>query len=144
MHNPLVVLSLAAYCTLLHVGMMIAMPIAMRGNGKPSGPVHRRRAMAAALAYVVGIVAAVVFGIQNRRRARTHATFWAVILLLLFGLSYAVYSAVPKVYAEVAAPEDMQRRARAGRAATVVHAIALVGAIIVYFAAVGLLKKLPS
>lgn len=88
MHNPYIVLAIAAYFTVFHLGMLLAAVQVPTQDIDPD--IYRRRALAGTIAYLVGIVAAVGFGFAAREKAG-RATYTAIILICLFALPLAVY-----------------------------------------------------
>ena len=146
MHNPLLVVAIAAYVTLIHLGMLVGMSISHKwsGDDKEKKAIKKRRTVAAAVAYVVALAATLYFAIARQSKAKTHVTYWATLLIMFFGLSYAVYTIFPKVYASDPTPEDQKARTYKGQVANVVHALALLGAAITWFTAKFTMKPLPT
>jgi len=84
---------LATYLAVAHVGMLATTAVLPLPPTEPAA--RTRRMIAAAVAYVMA--AAAVAAYVATRRQRSGITFWATVLIIFFGLSFAVYSAVPKV-----------------------------------------------
>lgn len=88
MHNPYIVLAIAAYFVVLHIGMMIAAAqLSMRSVPKN---IYNRRALAGGVSYLVGMIAAIGFAFAAKEKAG-RATYVAIILICLFALPLAVY-----------------------------------------------------
>lgn len=149
MHNPLLVIAIAVFVTVVHVGMLLAalsMPARAAGHDDPAQvAMRRRRGMAAGVAYAVAAAAAIGYGVMRRDRAHTHVTYWAALLILFFGLSYAVYSAVPKLAAPPATGADaVAARQKWLDASAVVHMVALALAVLSWLVAARTLQPLPA
>jgi len=84
---------LATYLAVAHVGMLATTAVLPLPPTEPAA--RTRRMIAAAVAYVMA--AAAVAAYVATRRQRSGITFWATVLIIFFGLAFAVYSAVPKV-----------------------------------------------
>lgn len=148
MHNPLLVVAIAAYVTVVHLGMLIAsllLPELAPCNA-PSNykDVKARRGVAAGVAYASAAVTAIVFGVMRRAKAKTHITYWATLLILIFGLSFAIYTAFPKVDVDDAPPSYLQTREQWNKAASIVNIVALVVAVGSWVGANHLLKPIDG
>jgi hypothetical protein len=93
----LVILTVAAYVTVLFVAQAIGMPSigAFTPPTAADNPVITRRIIATVIAVVAAGAAAGTFGYFNRRSLKKLDTL-AVMALILFGGMYAVYMVVPK------------------------------------------------
>ena len=137
MHNPLIVISIAAYVTLIHLGMLVGMSVIHKSSSNDSEKrkIRKRRSIAALVAYIIALIVALGFAFMRQEKAKTHLTYWATIFILFFGVSYAIYSIIPKVYAEDPTAEDQKTKMTLGRVANIVHAMALIGALLTYVTA---------
>lgn len=143
MHNPLMIMAIAAHVTLWQLGMLLValtMPANSRRQSTGTEASIRRRAVAAGMAYSAGIIAAVAYAVMRRERAQTHATYWAIVLILLFGLSFAVYMAVPKLVKPDPTPEDQQVLQKWQDASATVSVVALLGAVVTWVVARNIMK----
>jgi len=143
MHNPLMIMAVAAYVTLWQLGMLLValtMPADPRRQSTGTDTSIRRRAVAGGMAYSAGIIAAVAYAVMRRERAQTHATYWAIVLILLFGLSFAVYMAVPKLVKPDPTPEDQQVLQKWHDASAAVSVVALLGAGVTWVVARNTMK----
>lgn len=143
MHNPLMIMAIAAHVTLWQLGMLLValtMPANSRRQSTGTEASIRRRAVAAGMAYSAGIIAAVAYAVMRRERAQTHATYWAIVLILLFGLSFAVYMAVPKLVKPDPTPEDQQVLQKWQDASATVSVVALLGAGVTWVVARNIMK----
>lgn len=126
MHNPHMIVALGVYITVLFVAMAIGMSVSMRG-AKTDEDVAQRRQMAAAIGAGIAVAFTLAYAITMRGAATT-ATFWASLGIVFFGMWYAVYMLVPKVY-----PEQPQPRTEDAKITTLsAHGIALAGALLAY------------
>lgn len=147
MHNPRIVVSVATWLTIVHLGHIFVMGYnkdyesCSRKMDAEDIAVRRRRVIAGTTAYAVGLAAALAYLISRRHRS-DRATYWAVGAIALFGLTHAVYSAWPKLYRDDPTPEDQARRRRGARLSESVHFIAIVGALLAWFIS-GNMRPLP-
>lgn len=139
MHNPLIVISVATYVTLVQIGMAaVAM---LMPKLSVQADVRKRRIVAGSIAYLVGMVAAAAYAYLMRDQMTVRATHVATVMILLFGLSIGVYNAVPKIVATDPTPEDQAVRQKWHNAAAAVAGVALVGSAVAAGAGWHLMKK---
>ena len=137
MHNPRIVVTLAVWFIVIHVGHMIVM--GFNKNFKTyaarecpdDGAVRRRRVAAGLTAYAIALIAALAYFITRREKA-DRITYWAVGAIVFFGLAEAVYMAWPKLYRNDPTPADQQRQRRGARLSESVHVVALLSAIVAW------------
>ena len=148
MHNPRVVVALATWLTVVHIGHIFVMSWNKEYESCTHSPtaedqaVAKRRIIAGSTAYLVSIVAAIAYLVTRRHRS-DRVTYWAVAAVILFGLSHAIYLAWPKLYRDDPTPEDQARRRRGARLSESVYFIAIVSAIVAWYLS-GHMKPLPS
>lgn len=127
MHNPLIVISVATYVTLVQIGMAaVAM---LMPKLSVQNDVRKRRIVAGTIAYLVGMAAAAAYAFFMRDQITVRATHIATVLILLFGLSIGIYNAVPKIVPTDPTAEDQMVRQKWHNAAAAVGGIALLGSV---------------
>lgn len=144
MHNPLTVIAVATYVTLVHLGHLVAMasitstyPVAEK---EARDAMVTRRAIAGGVGYALALAVALTYAVLRRSRINT-ITYWATILLIFFMVSEAVYHTVPKVFVPSDA-ESLKSRERSSVASAAVHGVALVLAAVAWGVARATLKPL--
>ena len=137
MHNPRIVVTLAVWFTVIHVGHMFVMgynkdyQTCAARKGPDDVAVYRRRVAAGSTAYAIALIAALAYLISRREKA-DRITYWAVGAIVFFGLAEAIYMAWPKLYRNDPTPADQQRRRRGARLSESVHFVALLSAIVAW------------
>lgn len=139
MHNPHMIVALGVYITVLFVAQAIGMGVSMR-DIKTNKDVVARRTMAAAIGAGVAFAFTVAYAITMRQAAKT-ATYWASLSIVFFGMWYAVYMVVPKVYDD----SNPQAKTEAMKTTTLSsHGIALGLALLAYGVAWKVMKPLQG
>ena len=148
MHNPRIVIALATWLTITHLGHVFVMSYnkdyesCSHRKDAEDVAVYRRRVTAGSTAYAIGFLAALGYLISRRHRSN-RITYYAVAAIILFGLTHAIYLAWPKLYRDDPTIEDQDRRRRGARLSESVHFIAIVGALLAWFLS-GNMKPLPA
>tara|TARA_E500000331_G_scaffold61559_1_gene56135 strand:+ start:306 stop:734 length:429 start_codon:yes stop_codon:yes gene_type:complete len=98
MHNAYVVVTVATYLTVMYLGMLVGMGAVSGFTAKDpaNDAAYTRRYIATGVSLAVAAALAATYGYVSRAKA-DRVTYWSTILILLFGGSYAVYQAVPKI-----------------------------------------------
>jgi uncharacterized membrane protein len=146
MHTPLMVVAIAAFFVLLHLGHIFGMLIVQKPEltvTDEDREVKERRGAAAGIAYGLAAAAALVYGLTQQIKAG-RVTYWATIAILFFGLSTVIYAIVPKIYHKDPTAEYQERHVRAARLSNTVTAVALFGAVGAWAIARGTMAPLST
>ena len=124
--------AIAVYLAAVHIGMIMAVHFGASPGIGGNGPAVMRRRYAAAAGYVSGLIGAglvAYFDSDNWRKP----DFWATILVMVFGVSYAVYMVVPKLEVQVSGDTadmcEVRSQPRMRTCTLCVHGCALVLAL---------------
>jgi ribose/xylose/arabinose/galactoside ABC-type transport system permease subunit len=144
MHNPILITTIAVYISVVHVGMFVGM--SNTAKYYPAAVQDRRKWMALG-AYGIALLVAGLFGWVHRHKYNV-VTFWATLAIIIFGLSYAIYMAIPKHQENMPAlPKELttpDQQYEKQYQLYVVHLVAFVLTIITYFLCAHYMKPLSE
>jgi FtsH-binding integral membrane protein len=127
MHCVLLVIALAVYVMVLHLGMVIQ--ASSERHRHLDDDVRKSYTTAMVVAYVLSAIVTVMF-CAYRRDKKHLVSYWATAVIIFFGGSYAIYRAFPKkvnIYASA-----YHIRSNRANATGKIHMFALFASLITY------------
>jgi hypothetical protein len=119
-------LCLATYISVVFVSMAVAMGVTLKGQTiEPA--VKKDRVAAAVTGAVLAFLAALAYGIM-RQHMLAYPSYWAILLILFFGMWYAVYMVFPKSLPQAPVPKTREVQNNSA----IAHGVALGAALVTF------------